>query len=277
LLTQPHLSGVRVLQKPDGNSVYLAGFFRVERRFSSGFGVGAAYTVSKLIEDTAAKTGTVYGLPQDGRNFRDLRGLSVQDIPQKLALSYLYELPIGRGRRLLGNPEGIGSKVLEGIAGGWQISGFSIIQSGYPLQITQSDDFISGLGYGKLRPTLVGDYKANTADVSDAVGFPAEVKGRYVNRDAFRVTPRFQFGNTPPVLPNMRQPRWNQTDLAIMKKFRFTERRFLELRGEARNAFNHPIFQLGNNELNIQNANFGTFQSTASDPRNVQVGARFVF
>ncbi|MBC8166694.1 MAG: TonB-dependent receptor, partial [Bryobacteraceae bacterium] len=274
----PHLSAgsVRVLQRPTGNSIYLAGFFRAERRFGNGFSFGAAYTVSKLIEDTAAKTGTVYGLPQDGRNFRDLRGISVQDIPQKLAVSYLYELPIGRGRRLLGSPATLGSKVLEAIAGGWQLAGFSVIQSGYPLQITQSDDFTGGMGYGKLRPTLTGNYKTDVS-VSDAVGFPNEVKGRYVNRDAFSVTPRYQFGTAPPVLPNMRQPRWNQTDLAILKKFRFSESRYFEVRGEARNAFNHSIFQLGNNEMNIQNANFGTFQSTANEPRNVQIGARFVF
>ncbi|HYO83039.1 MAG TPA: hypothetical protein VES20_16650, partial [Bryobacteraceae bacterium] len=279
LTTYPHLSAgnVRVLQKPDGNSIYLAGFFRAERRFSSGFAVGLAYTISKLIEDTAAKTGTVYGLPQDGRNFRDLRGVSVQDVPQKLALSYLYELPIGRGRRVLGDPGSTGGRIFDAIAGGWQISGFTVIQSGYPLQITQSDDFTAGMGYGKLRPTLVGDYKAGTVGVRDAVGFTNEVAGRYVNREAFRVTPRYQFGTAPPVLPNMRQPRWNVTDLAILKKFRFSEQRYLELRGEARNAFNHPIFQLGNNELNIQNANFGTFQSTANEPRNVQLGARFVF
>ncbi|HYP13956.1 MAG TPA: hypothetical protein VEQ63_08525, partial [Bryobacteraceae bacterium] len=275
----PHLAAgsVRVLQRPTGNSIYLGGFFRVERRFANGFSVGGAYTISKLIEDTAAKTGTVYSLPQDGRDFRDLRGVSVQDIPQKLALSYLYELPIGRGKRILGNPQTGVARVLNAIAGGWQIAGFSVIQSGYPLQILQSDDFTGGMGYGKLRPTLVGDYKAGTSGVREAVGFPSEAPGRYINRAAFQVTPRYQFGTAPPVLPDMRQPRWNQTDLAILKKFRFGEVKYLEVRGEARNAFNHPIFQLTNNELNIQNANFGTFQSTANSARNVQIGARFVF
>ncbi|MDX2179928.1 MAG: carboxypeptidase-like regulatory domain-containing protein [Bryobacteraceae bacterium] len=278
LRPQPHLVGDnRILQRSTGNSIYTAGYFRAERRYASGLSLLVSYTVSKLLEDTAAKTGSQYPLPQDGKTFSDIRGLSIQDIPQKLVVTYLYDIPIGKGRKWFGAPSGVGQKVAEKVVGGWAVSGFTTIQSGYPLQIIQNDNYTGGQGWGRLRPTLTGDYFAGTSSVRDAVGFPAQAKGRYINRNAFAITNRYGIGTVPHVLPNMRQPRFNVTDLAVMKDFRFTERSFLQIRLEAQNAFNHPVFTLGANEQNIQNANFGTFNGTLSQPRNMQFGARFVF
>jgi hypothetical protein len=79
------------------------------------------------------------------------------------------------------------------------------------------------------------------------------------------------------VLPNLRQPRFNVTDLAIMKNFRFKERMQVQVRLESQNAFNHPVFNLGGNDLNIQSATFGYMNSVISQPRNMQFGARFMF
>lgn len=277
LSSHPHLAGnARILQQSRGNSQYLAGFFSAERRFHNGLSLLFSYTVSKLIEDTSAKTGTRFGLPQDGRTFRDMRGVSVQDIPQKLVVTYLYDLPIGRGKVLLRNPQSGAEKALNHAFGGWKVSGFTTLGSGYPLQVTQSDNFTGGFGYGPLRPTLAGDYHNNTG-IRNAVGFPTQAQGRYLNREAFAVTPRYEFGTLPHILPNLRQPRFNQTDFALMKDFRFGEVKYLQIRMEAQNFFNHPVFMLGNNELNIQNANFGYFNATMNQPRNMQFGARFVF
>ncbi len=277
LKTRPHLVGdVRVLRRPSGNSQYLGGFFRVERRFAQGLSVLVSYTVSKLIEDTNGKASSRYALPQDGVSVEDIRGLSVQDIPQKLVATFQYELPVGRNKAVLGTPQGTGLKVLEGILGGWRVGGFWMIQSGYPLQITQKTQFPSGLGYGPLRPTLVGDYHAGTP-VRDAVGFPGQAQARYLRKEAFAVTPKYEFGTVPHVLPDLRQPRFNQLDLAIMKNFRLGEQRYIQVRLEAENFLNHPVFELGNNEQNIEHANFGYFNATANSPRNMQFGARFVF
>ena len=268
-------NGVRSLQASWGNSHYLAGMFKVERRFANGFSLLVSYTVSKLIEDTAAKTGSSFALPQDGHTYSDVRGLSVQDIPQKLVLTYLYELPVGKGKKLLTNPQGFGQKFLDKAIGGWQVAGFSIFQSGYPLQITQSDNFTSGLGYGNLRPTLLSNNYATGAAIHSAVGNPASA--RYLNASAFAVTPIYSFGTSPSVLPNLRQPRYNQTDLAIIKKFHFTESKYLETRVEGSNIFNHPVFMLDSSALNIQNSTFGFLQAVQNSPRNIQMGARFVF
>ncbi|MFN7939759.1 MAG: hypothetical protein U0R19_40910 [Bryobacteraceae bacterium] len=277
LMPYPHLAGgTRILQRPTGNSIYTSGFFRVERRYANGLSVLLSYTISKLIEDTAAKTGTQYGLPQDGKTFRDLRGVSVQDIPQKFVATYLYDLPVGRGKKWLGSPQGMGQKAMDLVVGGWKVSGFTVLQSGYPLQIRQTDNFTGGLGYGNLRPTLVGDYR-NSNGVESAIGVPAAGKPRYLNLEAFRVTPRFEFGTVPQVLPDLRQPRFNQTDFAIMKNIAVKEKSYLQVRLESTNFFNHPLFQLDANAQNIQRAEFGYLQSLQNSPRTMQFGARFVF
>jgi hypothetical protein len=268
--------GLRSLQRSTGSSHYTGGMFRVERRFKAGLSLQVAYTISKLIEDTSAKTSSAYGLPQDGKSFQDIRNLSVQDIPQKFVATYLYALPFGKGQKWMRDTSTGGRKVLDAIAGGWKVAGFTIMQSGYPLQIRQNDNFTGGLNYGPLRPTLVGDYMTGTS-IGDATGAPATGKPRYVNLAAFQVTPRYQFGTSPSTLPNMRQPRYNQTDLAIMKDFHFGEAKFLQVRLDSTNFFNHPLFQLDANAQNIQRSEFGYFQSQMNGPRTMQFGARFVF
>ena len=274
----PHWPGgsLRSLQRSTGRSQYFGGFFRVERRFRNGLSVEAAYTISKLIEDTNAKTGSAFSLPQDGKSFGDIRGLSVQDLPQKFVATYLYALPFGRGNRWLRDTSTPAGKFAQALLGGWKVAGFSILQSGYPLQIRQSDNFTGGLNYGPLRPTLVGNYHTSTG-VRDATGAPYAGKPTYINKSAFAVTSRYQFGTSPSVLPDMRQPRYNQTDFAIMKEFHFAEGKYLQVRLESSNFFNHPVFQLNANAQNIQRSEFGYFQSQLNSPRNMQFGARFVF
>lgn len=273
-----HLTGdVRVLQRATGQSIYLAGFFRAERRYANGLSVLLSYTVSKLLENTSAKTGSQYSLPQDGKDFRDIRGLSVQDIPQKLVATYLYELPFGKGKRWLGSPATGGEKFLDALAGGWSIGGFTTIQSGYPLFILQNDNYTGGMGLGRLRPTLLNSDIRTNLDVDQAKGFPNQAQGSYLNRASFAVTNRYGIGTVPHVLPNLRQPVFNVTDLAVQKNFRFKERMSLQIRLEAQNAFNTPIFNLGTADLNIQSNTFGYFNSVISQPRNMQFGARFVF
>jgi len=274
----PHWPGgsLRSLQRATGRSQYVAGFFRVQRRWRGGLTLEIAYTISKLIEDTNAKTASAYPLPQDGKSFRDIRGLCVQDIPQKFVATYLYALPFGRKQRWIRDTSTPAKKFVEAVVGGWKLAGFSVLQSGYPLQIRQTDNFTAGLNYGPLRPTLVGDYRTPVR-IRDAVGAPAPGKPTYLNKTAFAVTPRYQFGTLPHILPDLRQPRYNQTDLAIMKEFYFGERKFLQVRLESSNFFNHPVFQLDANALNIQRAEFGYLQSLTNAPRNMQFGARFVF
>src|ERR1041385_3113469 len=87
---------------------------------------------------------------QDYFNLRNERSLSAFDVPQRLIVSFDYQLPLGRGRTF---GKGM-NRVLDAFVGGWEVSGIISAQSRTPLGVTQS---ASTLWIGSQRPNLVGD------------------------------------------------------------------------------------------------------------------------
>jgi len=103
--------------------------------FLPSFSFGAAYTLSKSIDDTVQSVNggltPTFGYLQNVYDRRAERALTTFDVPQHLVLSYIYELPIGPGKRFL-NVKGAVGKII----GGWQINGVTEFESGTPLQIS---------------------------------------------------------------------------------------------------------------------------------------------
>ena len=116
-----------------GQSTYHALLAKVERRFHNGLNLLASYTFSKTLTDADSALPTFAqfsggGLVQNSYNLRGEKSLSYQDIPHTFVVSYIYELPVGKGKKFL-NRGGIADKVL----GGWQVGGVQRYQSGQPL------------------------------------------------------------------------------------------------------------------------------------------------
>src|SRR5215831_3901518 len=116
-----------------GTSDYNALLVKLERRFHNGLNVLASYTYSKTLTDAdsalpafAQFSGGGYG--QNPYNLKAEKSLSYQDIPHTFVVSYLYELPIGPGKKFLNHGGAVGK-----IAGGWEIGGVQRYQSGQPL------------------------------------------------------------------------------------------------------------------------------------------------
>jgi len=262
LSTYPHAVTINMNHFNVAQSWYNAMYVRIEKRLSHGLSLQGAYTLSKLITDIA-------GAPQDGVTVRDIRALSDDDAPHRLVMSWLYELPVGRGRHWLSAPTGFRGRVLNALLGGWRLAGIYEYLSGRPLQITQSSQ-TTGLGLNQ-RPSIVGAYR-KVDDVRKAVGLPGQTAALYVNRDAFAVTPAYTLGTAPFYMPNLRGPSRQAWDLSLMKSFALTEKARLQLRVEAENAFNQVSF--ANPNMNIQSAAFGTIDNTQTGPRQLQIGAR---
>lgn len=129
----PQFTGVSMEDPPWANSIYNALQVKVEKRFSHGLQFLATYVWSKSIDESSASGGAVTWLGssthlQDPNN-RDLeRSLSQFDIPSVLQLSYTYELPIGKGKPLLGNA----NAVVNAVVGGWQTNGIWRFADGRP-------------------------------------------------------------------------------------------------------------------------------------------------
>src|SRR5262249_23084696 len=138
------LFGNLQLQRSFGFSRYDALTIQMNHRFSEGLQFNGPYTWSKSTDFTQTEeqsngytdTGGYLGSNLDFRNFQNNKKLSLTDVPQRFVVSYLYELPIGKGR-----PINTSNRLVRAIAGGWKTAGAFTAQSGFPI-------FISGANNG---------------------------------------------------------------------------------------------------------------------------------
>lgn len=159
LLPFPQFTGFQGDSPPIANSIYHAFQMRAEKEFSSGLQFLVSYTFSKSI-DTASATDDSFSflggggtdgatlIVQNPNNLRPERAVSVFDIPNVVQLSYVYALPIGRGKRFGGNM----NSILDAVIGGWQTNGNWILPRGRPLLPRESNVVNPIPTYGQ-RPT----------------------------------------------------------------------------------------------------------------------------
>jgi hypothetical protein len=251
-----------------GNSIYHAGLLTVEKRFSHGLTFLASYTKAKLIDDSVAtpiafgnveQVGTI-GF-QNSYNFRGERSLDPTDVSQRLVLSGIYELPVGKGRLL-----DVRNNVLDKLVGGWQIQGVATIQDGVPIVITGASNNLA------TRPSSTGQ-SAKLSNPTAAAWFNTAV---FVN------PPNYTFGNVSRTLPDVRNPGVVQVDLSVSKSVTIREKATVQFRAESFNIANHTnlglvsaTFAAGPNGLN-NSSTFGTITS-ARDPRSIQLGLKIIF
>ncbi len=247
------------------------------RRFGTGGTLLVAYTNAKLISNTdtltswleGGTTGGVGGI-QDWNNLSNERSLSSQNVRQLLVISYVLDLPFGRGQKFLSNASGITGKLISG----WGMDGTTTFQTGFPLKLsTASGTPLSalGLGIGTLRPNVV-----NGCDAS-LTGSPEQRLGEWFNTACFTAPPAYGFGDEARVDPHLRQDGVNNWNFALFKRTSFgpSERMFIELRGEFFNLFNRP--QFGPPNTSFGSNTFGVVSSTVNNPRLIQVGMKFAF
>ena len=116
-----------------------------------------AYTISKMITtgDVDSLTGWLesngQGGIQDWNNRKNEKSLASYDVPQRLVISYVLDLPVGRGKRFLSNGSGVSNK----LASGWGIQGTTTYQRGFPLNFGFPSGGITGPNVG-MRPNKSG-------------------------------------------------------------------------------------------------------------------------
>ncbi|MBI3681521.1 MAG: TonB-dependent receptor [Acidobacteria bacterium] len=242
----PHFSAVSSTIN-DGFSWYHAGHIRMEKRFSGGFNMTASYTWSKFMEAV------------ERLNSQDLdphHVISPQDRPHHIAVSGIYEIPFGQGRRWL-SAGGWKAHVV----GGWSINAIYQWQSGPPI----------GFGNVLFRGSLAG-LVIPYADRSPSRWFNIAAG---FERDPARQLDQ-NYRTFPLRLTGLRADGWNNWDLSLFKDFRFTERIRLQLRAEAVDAFNHAMFAAPT--TGPVNTLFGTVNATIwTEQKKVTVGAKLAF
>jgi hypothetical protein len=287
LLPYPQFTGFDGDSPPIANSIYHAAQFRAEKSFSSGLQFLVTYTISKSIDNASATDDSISWLGgglqgntlavQDPNNLRAERSVSTFDIPQVLQFSYVYALPVGRGRRFGGNM----SPVVNGILGGWQLNSIWRFQGGRPIilglasstPIPTYGQRANLTGPLQLNPgsrfSKISNYFANACENDPCLnGGPSVV----VQPDAYT------FGNAPRTISNVRQPGVVNVSMSLFKEFplsRLREGARLEFRLEAFNVFNHP--NLAGPDTVFGDGTFGQITFLSTPMREVQLGLKLYF
>ena len=246
--------GTDITLQSGSNSSYNALISRFERRFSGGMTLLASYTWSHSI-DSFSNSNPNGQSAQNSYNLSAERANSDFDVRQRLVLSYVYELPFGRGRRFLSGIPGYANALL----GGWQVNGLSQFQSGNPVNVTVQGTR-SNTGTNNLdRPNATG--------ISPQLSSAS--KTNFLNPAAYALEPLNTFGNAG--RNSSLGPRFIASDLSLAKKFS-VEKWVTEFRAEFFNAFNHPLFAQPVGFINAPA--FGLIQATKSDNRQIQFGLK---
>ncbi len=255
----PQFANVSIVLPAIGRSDYHAGTARLEKRFSHGFNFLATYTYSKFLNDTDAGGSDVgdVGVYSDFYNRAADYGPSGNDIRHRLTVSSVYELPVGPGKRFLS------AHWLGQVVGGWSIGLLGTMQSGAPFSVLTQTNTSNAFSAGALRADLVGDPVLPSSE---------RTLNRWFGTDAFAQPAPFTFGNSGRGI--LRGDGVINFDMSLAKNVSLGPARFLQVRVELFNAFNHPNFGLPGHTLGAPD--FGIV-SDASGGRTIQLGLRGVF
>ena len=294
-----------------GQSTYNALEAKVERRFRNGLNLLASYTFSKTLTDAdsnyPAFTGfnsNVFGA-QNPYNLKAEKAVSYQDIPQAFVLSYVYDLPVGPGKKYLNH--GVASRVL----GGWQVAGVHRYQSGSPTVINEYATAPPGfLSPGNYRFSLVQSLLINgpahwTPSVDGALsanggpGWQSGCTGTGAGVFAFQgnsqtlncaavIDPSaaslaagagYVYGNLPAVESWLRSPGYRNEDFAISKRTTIRESHVIVFKLDIPNAFNRHVFSTidGNPTDSFFGVPGGGGHAVLNAPRDIQATLRYEF
>jgi hypothetical protein len=178
-------------------------------------------------------------------------------------VSYVLDLPIGKGKKVLGGVSGAAGTLVSG----WGFNGVSTFQSGFPLALSTATNLTNSFGGGS-RPNSDGQSASLEDRAQDRLN-------RWFKTENFSQPPAFTFGNVGRTLSDARSHGIANWDFAIFKNTAITEQVGLQFRTEVFNLFNRV--QFGPPGRTFGNAQFGVVASQLGNPRLVQFALRLIF
>ncbi|MGB8011855.1 MAG: carboxypeptidase regulatory-like domain-containing protein [Terriglobales bacterium] len=261
-----------------------------EHRFSDGFNVLAAYTYAKSV---GTADGNVQQCDvQNAHNIAAEKGPNTPDFRHRLTVSYVYDLPFGKGKRF-GNSA---SSVAQAALGGWQVSGVTTVHSGEAFDALLGGD-VTNTGATSARPDRIANPYDFSFNVAGQAALGCSNPGHqtldcWFNQAAFAVPAlapgqlsAHMFGDTERAV--LRGPDFVNFDFSIYKNFQLGERFQLKFRSEFFNIFNHPNFGLPNfgsgggssgaGFVNVPGGAAITQTATQDTQREIQFGLKLAF
>ena len=237
------------LATTNGSSYYHGLQTSVNKKFSSGLNFLFAYTYSKVRSDALdllnGFAGNGYRAPYiPGMGIHADYGLANFDIRNVFHFSGTYELPIGKGKKFMGNAGGVSNALL----GGWALVWATTLQGGQPFKIDCPSATAAGANcYSFLVPghrprTSLQKTSDGNVRMLDPAAFaqPCEVGSVGTPNFCVAVPGVLALGGGEPT--QIEGPGYHRLDFSLFKNFQITERYRLEFRSEFFNILNHPNF-----------------------------------
>ncbi len=258
----------------DGNADYNGLELQLKQRMSHGLSYSLGYTFSHGLANFRDNL-TAGQLPQNSYNYAAEMGNSVFDIRSRFVGNFIWELPVGQGKRFMS-----GGGAAARWLGGWQFNGIITLQTGTPYSVTANNDGVVD-GNNPVYANCIGNPYAGATSNHNLY----TTTGFMINPAAFSQPTSGHFGTCAPY--QFYGPGIQMWDLSLFKQFKFGERYLLQFRTEFFNAFNHPNF--ANPNANIGSpGSFGKVSSTLApilgtdtggpgDPREIQFALKLYF
>jgi Carboxypeptidase regulatory-like domain/TonB-dependent Receptor Plug Domain len=270
----PYLSGNPDLRNQIGqisgtaslaNQKYNALQTTLRKRFSKGLEYQVAFTYSHGMSDSIGYYGEGGQAGSQSAYWQYLYcqkcewGPTYFDNKFIFVPSFVYHLPFGRNHGIGAN----WNKGVDAFLGGWQVGGIYTYHTGFPLTIKYNGD-TSGTGQRSYRVNVVG-----TPNDPHQVG-PGAL---WLDPSAYAAPVKGTYGNIG--VGTARGPGMSRFDLSLSKQFNITESKYFELRGEAFNLSNTPIFSSPASQT-ITSTLFGQIRGSQGE-RSIQLVAKFYF
>ena len=246
-----------------GSTTYESLQAKFEKRFASGVSLLASYAWSKCLDGPGSEEGGAAAYYLDNLN----HGPCDFDVPQNFVTSYIWELPFGRGKKLLAHAP----KVIDFLAGGWQWQGINTLQAATPysagINVDRANTGVSQRPNAVAPPVILKNlncwYYTSSNSTCRAL-LPSQA-------DTFTLPAIYSYGNAGRNI--LRGDRLVQLDMSLIKNFRIAEHKSLDFRAQVFNLTNTPTFSNPNGTVNL--ATGGQVTSTRNQPRLFEFGLKF--
>ena len=195
LIPFPQYCSVFEPQPAVGTSSYDALQVTYTHRWHSGLDLNVSYTYSKFRDDVQGNSG--WAFPGSGTNNLYSYNLAADysvdasNVPHRFVVSYIYDLPVGKGKHFGSE----WSTPVDAVLGGWAWSGILTAESGLPLSIQPASNNV-GFGFNQ-RPNVVPGVNPVPANRSI---------DNWINANAFSQPDAFTFGDAPRFFADLHGP-----------------------------------------------------------------------
>jgi trimeric autotransporter adhesin len=263
----PQFANILMRQTTAGRNQYHAGIVKFEKRVSHGWGGRINYTYSRLMDNQFGESNFFSrnsGEAQDAYNLDAEYSIGLLDVPHKLTISPIVELPLGHGKRWA--TSGVGALLL----GDWAISSIVSLESGFPISLstnTQTTQIFT-----RMQRAIPGTGPAETTgDRDDRIAPP----NAWLNSAAFATPANFTLGTLPRTFSDLRTPDRHNWDFVAAKDVRLGGSRRGQLKLEVLNVTNRvkvrgPISTVGS-------TTFGQIRTQSGFMRLTQLMFRMTF